>query len=104
MNVVVVNKNGNLEEHIVELDKLYTVCDYKTNKDFEHIHTFDQYEIYGKLKGKPDNENKYFNINKTVYGKVCIVKMDDNLTIDEWSQYYNVSTDNELTYEDYESE
>lgn len=105
MNVLVVNKNGNIEEHNVEFDKLYTLCDYKTNKDFEHIHTFDNYEVYGKLKGKPDNENKYFsNINKTLYGKLCIIKRDDDLTLDEWSQYYNVSNDNELTFEDYEPE
>ena len=104
MNVIVVNRNGILEEHIVEIDKLYTVCDYKTNKDFEHIHTFDSYEIYGKLKGKPENENKYFNINKVIYGKVCIVKKDDDASIDEWREYYNIKDDNELTYEDYESE
>jgi hypothetical protein len=100
-----VNKNGIIEQHNVDIDKLYTVCDYKTNKDFEHIHTFDNYEIYGKLKGKSDNENKYFNINKTMYGKVCIVKRDDDVTIDEWKNYYEVSeNDNELTFEDYESE
>ena len=105
MNVLVVNKNGNIEEHCVELDRLYTVCDYKTNKDFEQIHTFDDYEIYGKIKGKNENENKYFNINKIMYGKICIIKKNDDLTLDEWIQYYNVSdNDNELTFEEYESE
>ena len=104
MNVLVVNKNGTIEEHNVDFDKLYTLCDYKTNKDFEHIHSYDNYEIYGKLKGKPDQENKYFNINKTIYGKICIIKKDDDLTIDEWREYYNVSDNSELTFEDYESE
>ena len=107
MNVLVVNKNNTIEEHNVEFDKLYTVCDYKTNKDFEQIHNYDNYEIYGKLKGKPDNENKYIfpNLNKVIYGKACIVKKNDDLTINEWSTFYDTSeNENELTFEDYESE
>ena len=106
MNVLVVNKNGNIEEHTGELDKLYLLCEYKSNKDFEQIHSYDNYEIYGKMKGKPDNENQYIfpNVSKVMYGKVCIVKKDDHLTIDEWKEFYHVSDDNELTFEDYESE
>jgi hypothetical protein len=107
-NVLVVNKNGNIEETVIELDKLYTVCDYKSNKDFEHIHTYDNYEIYGKTKGKPDNENKYVfpNLNKEIYGKICIVKKNDNLTMSEWCKFYEITekNDTELTFEDYEPE
>lgn len=107
-NVLVVNKNGSIEEIVIELDKLYTVCDYKSNKDFEHIHTHENYEIYGKTKGKPENENKYVfpNLNKEIYGKICIVKKNDNLTMNEWSKFYEITekNDTELTFEDYESE
>jgi len=107
MNVLVVNKNGTIEEHDCELDLLYELCEYKTNKDFEKVHSYDNYEIYGKTKGKPDNENKYIfpNINKVIYGKACIVKQNDIITIDEWSQIYDIlKNETELAYEDYESE
>ena len=105
--VVIVNKDGTMEEleiH-VEHDKLYTVCDYKTNKDFELLNTVDMYEIYGKRKGKIGNENTYF-IDENYYGKICILKKDEDITIGEWKQYYDKGevNENELAYESYESE
>jgi len=102
--VVVVNKDGTMEEITVNLDKLYTICDYKTNKDFELLNTLDLYEIYGKRKGKMGYENTYF-IEENYYGKICIVKKDADITIQEWKQYYERAVnDNELGYESYESE
>ena len=102
--VVIVNKDGTMEEMSVNLDKLYTICDYKTNKDFELLNTLDMYEIYGKRKGKMGYENTYF-IEETYYGKICIVKKDADITIQEWKQYYERAVnDNELGYESYESE
>lgn len=106
MKVVVVNKDGNMEEIDVNVDKLYTVCDYKTNKDFELLNQYDDYEIYGKRKGKIGHENSYF-VEETYYGTICIVKQNDDLTMEEWSKYYttlNRSDEKELMYESYESE
>ena len=102
--VIIVNKDGTMEETTVNMDKLYTICDYKTNKDFELLNTLDMYEIYGKRKGKIGYENTYF-VEETYYGKICILKKDDAATINEWKQYYEKQVnDKELAYESYESE
>jgi len=106
-NVLVVNKSGIVEEHQCDLDKLYTVCDYKSNKEFDLIYSYDIFEIYGKIKGKPENENKYIfpNVNQALYGNICIIKKDNDITINEWNSFYNTYVnDAELTFEDYESE
>ena len=106
-NVLVINKNGSIEEIVIDLDKLYSVCDYKSNKDFEKIHSYDVYEIYGKTKGKADNENKYMfpNLNKEIYGKACVVKKNGDLTLQEWNDFFVLEKpENELTYEEYEPE
>jgi hypothetical protein len=106
--VLIINKDGEFEETNVPIDKLYTVCDYKTNKDFELLNKYEMYEIYGKRKGKIGSENSYF-IDETYYGKICIVKKGEDITINEWCQYYDKIrkseiNENELTYESYESE
>jgi len=106
-NVLIIHKDGSIEEVNVNLDKLYTICDYKTNKDFELLVNYEEYEIYGKRKGKLGNENSYFT-DETYYGTLCIVKKDDDLTINEWVKFYEkmskVCNESELTYESYESE
>jgi len=103
-SAIIVHKDGTMEEMTVNLDKLYTICEYKTNKDFELLNTLDAYEIYGKRKGKMGCENIYFT-EETYYGKICILKKDDDITIREWKQYYETTmNDNELVYESYESE
>jgi hypothetical protein len=107
-NVLVIHKDGEIEEVNAPMDKLYSVCEYKTNKDFELLNTYDDYEIYGKRKGKIGNENTYF-ADETYYGTLCILKKEDDLTIDDWNEYYdNISkaciNESELTYESYESE
>ena len=113
-NVLVVNKNGKIEENVVGLDKIYTVCDYKSTKDFELIYSYENYEIYGKIKGKSENENKYTfpTITNTLYGKICIIKKNNlPISLNEWNIFCkkdieteNILNDNELTYEDYEPE
>ena len=93
-----------MEEVTAQIDELYSICGYKTNKDFELLNQIEEYEIYGKRKGKIGNENSYF-VEENYYGKICIVKKD--LTIEEWRNYYNKISkkdENELTYDSYESE
>ena len=105
-NVLIIHKDGLIEEMNANLDKLYVVCDYKTNKDFELLINYDDYEIYGKRKGKIGNENSYF-MDETYYGSLCIVKKEDTISMNDWKKYYenlNKRDENELTYESYESE
>lgn len=137
MNIILIENDGTTyEKHIKTLDKLYSVCGYRSNKDFEKLHDwyFDNktYELYGKKKGKKDNENNQFP-HETYYGSLCIVNHNENITLDEWNmlymsiinadvekkkvddndsismsetnseEYINVRED-ELNYEDYEEE
>jgi hypothetical protein len=64
MNVILIEKDGTMiEKNIKSLDKLYSICGYRSTKDFEKLHQweFDQnvYELYGKKIGKYDKENNY---------------------------------------------
>ena len=134
LSIISIEKNGSVtEKKIKNIDKLYSVCNYRTDKDFEKLHEWDNdndsiLELYGKKTGKQNNENKYLlpNINRTFYGNLCIIKKDGSLTIDEWNLFYNmynipenescieetsddelnysVVSDIELTYEEYEEE
>ena len=57
MNIILIEIDGTTyEKHIKTLDKLYSVCGYRSNKDFEKLHDwyFDNktYELYGKKKVK----------------------------------------------------
>lgn len=134
MNVILIEKDGNIyEKNIKSLEKLYSVCGYRSNKDFEKLYEweFDKniYELYGKKIGKNDKENSYKfpNISEPYYGVLCIVKNNGSITLDEWNIFYMsfVSTsesnetdceesdedfhpqykyDDELNYEEYEEE
>ena len=54
--VVTIKKDGSFKnEHTKEL---YKCCKYKSEKDFVKIYQWDDYELWGKLKGKAGNENK----------------------------------------------
>ena len=94
-SIIIVDKNGILNEKKVKtLDKLYSSCNYRTNKDFELLHTWnDTYDLYGKKTGKSMSENKYLasntNLNIVYYGNLCIVKKGQSLTIEEWNVFYN---------------
>ena len=134
MNVILIEKDGNIyEKNVKSLDKLYSICGYRSNKDFEKLYEweFDTniYELYGKKIGKNDKENSYKfpTITETYYGALCIVKNNGSITLDEWNIFYMsfVSTsesnetdceesdedfhpqykyDDELNYEEYEEE
>ena len=104
MNVILIEKDGEIfEKNVKTLDKLYSICGYRTNKDFEKLYEweFDKntYELYGKKTGKKDKENNYvfpkFDTSSkitqdqpTFYGSLCIVKKNSSITLDEWNIFY----------------
>jgi len=101
ISIITIEKNGNIsEKNIKNIDKLYSVCNYRTDKDFESIHQWintnnnnnenDEYILYGKKIGKKNNQNYYNlpNITIPLYGNLCIIKKDGLLTLDEWNSFY----------------
>ena len=90
MQILLIEKDGNIIEKTVKsLEKIYSFCGYRTNKDFEQLIQWDTYELYGKRTGKKDKENKYrFSTNDKYYGTLCIIKKNDSITIDEWKLFY----------------
>lgn len=105
---IIVNKNGDLtEKKIKNIDKKYTCCNYKTEKDFILLHTYKninetykylEIEIYGKNKGRANNENKYEFArpidNELYFGNLLLLKKNnktgdyDDLFISEWEKIY----------------
>ena len=125
MNILLIEKNETINEKNVksiDIEKLYTVCGYRSNKDFQKLYQweFDNnvYELYGKKNGKSDKENKYkFPIERDrdkdrdidnnkhkmdkYYGTLCIIKKNGSITIDEWNIFYMSFTtkyDKDYTY------
>uniref|UniRef100_A0A6C0ESL8 Uncharacterized protein n=1 Tax=viral metagenome TaxID=1070528 RepID=A0A6C0ESL8_9ZZZZ len=129
-SLIIIDKNGTInEKKIKTMDKLYSSCGYRTNKDFELLYVWnDNYELYGKQTGKPISENNYVfplingNTNKTkYYGNLCIIKKGGSLSLEEWNIFYTnekvveeddnefdneniLSNDNELSHDEYEEE
>ena len=128
MNIILIEKNETIIEKNIksfDLEKLYTICGYRSNKDFQKLHEweFDKniYELYGKRSGKSDKENKYkFPIEierekekekdkdkdklDKYYGTLCVIKKNGSITLDEWNIFYmsittkdfnNVDVDND---------
>lgn len=94
--IILIEKDGTIsEKQIKTVDKLYSICGYRTNKDFEKIHEwiFDEnvYELYGKTTGKKDKENNFhlpIDSDKTYYGSLCILKKNGSISLDEWNIFY----------------
>jgi hypothetical protein len=128
MNIIIIEKNETIIEKNVksfDLDKLYTICGYRSNKDFQKLYEweFDKniYELYGKKNGKGDKENKYtFPIEKDrhkdkdkdkldkYYGTLCVIKKNGSITLDEWNIFYmsfttkdckNIDIDNDIDHD-----
>jgi hypothetical protein len=95
MSGILIEKDGTIsEKHIKTLDKLYLVCGYRTNKDFEKLYEwkFDEniYELYGKKNGKKDKEN-IFKLpidSYKYYGSLCVIKKNGSISLDEWNMFY----------------
>jgi len=92
MNIILIEKDGTMyEKKIKSLEKLYSCCGYRSNKDFEQLYewNFDNstYQLYGKKIGKKDNENNQLPYD-TYYGVLCVLKHNGNITLDEWNMLY----------------
>ena len=93
MNVILIDTDGSIsEKNVKSLDKLYSVCGYRTNKDFEKLYewVFDKniYELYGKKSGKIENNYIFPKDKKKYYGKLCIIKTNGSIILDEWNIFY----------------
>jgi hypothetical protein len=130
MNVILIEKDGTIgEKHIKSIDKLYSICGYRSNKDFDKLYEWECnnniYELYGKRSGKPDKENTYEFPeikDEKYFGTLCIIKYNGSITLDEWNDFYTITDtedievesesfntnkiqfEEELTYEEYEKE
>ena len=119
-----VHTEGTLSEKpVTELDKLYTVCQFRNDTHFTSLTCWTKNGIQYQLYGKPKNKNTKLNnytfpfTQEQYYGNLCIVKRKDgqyeSLTIPEWNQCMNlepfveegtIELKGELSKEDYEDE
>lgn len=120
-DVIIIEKSGNiLKKTTNNIDKLWTLCNYRNENNFIIIHTFYHdnysYEIYGKEKGRNGSENIFQHNNtfkhKTYYGNFCCLKkIQDkivNINLEEFNKLINTSKktlvteiNEELEEEDY---
>ena len=99
MNVIIIQKNGNIENKIMkDFNKMYSLCKYRNNNSFVKLHTWlcEDYvlELYGKEKDKEININ-HFEFpspieHETYYGYLCVVILNlkeevINLDLEEWN-------------------
>jgi hypothetical protein len=119
-----IEKDGIItEKKIKSVEKLYSICNYRNNNNFELLYTWrneSTYELYGKRKGKTACENKVIlpsPLNEEqFFGTLCILKRVNsqlaNLTLNEWtsinldvvSEEKIPPDEKELTKEEYELE
>lgn len=123
LTVIMVHTEGSVtEKQVADLEKLYTVCQFRNETNFTCLTTWNKQGITYQLYGKPKNKNTKLNhytfpfTQEQYYGNLCLVKKveDDyeNLTIQEWNQCMNlepfvepeVVVPGELRKEDYEDE
>ena len=111
-DVIIIEKSGNIFKKTTNnIDKLWTLCNYRNENNFILIHTFYNdnyyYEIYGKEKGRNGSENLFKHNNlfkhKTYYGNFCCIKKIDskvvNSNLDELNKLIinsNISLVNEI--------
>jgi len=122
--ILIIEKEGTIsEKKIKTAEKLYSICNYRNNNNFELLYTWrndSTYELYGKRKGKAACENKVVlpaPLNEEqFFGTLCILKRVNNqlanLTLNEWtnikldvvSEETTTPDEKELTKEEYEPE
>ena len=95
--ILIIEKEGTIsEKKIKSAEKLYSICNYRNNNNFELLYTWrndSTYELYGKRKGKAACENKVVlptPLNEEqFFGTLCILKRVNNqlanLTLNEWA-------------------
>jgi hypothetical protein len=101
INVIIIDKDGSVnEKRIKNVDKLYSVCNYRNADNFEQLYVWQNettsYELYGKKNGKANNENK-FDLPPPVdsdlfFGTLCVLKKVNDVYVDftvaEWKTFY----------------
>ena len=100
--VLLIEKDGNLKiTNIKDINKVYCVCNYRNDTNFELLYSWKNlnvtYDLYGKKKTKGAIKNIYqlpYPIDKeTYYGTLCIIKKIDNeivnISLDDWSSLIN---------------
>ena len=121
--ILMIEKDGNItEKKVKSIEKLYSVCNYRNNNNFELLHTWKNdcdYELYGKRKGKTICENSVVLPSplheEKFYGTLCILKKVNghiaNLSCSEWKNIKVVDIEEkivpdekELIKEEYETE
>jgi hypothetical protein len=121
--IILIEKDGTFTEKKVKtIEKLYTLCNYRNNNNFELLYTWKNdcdYELYGKRKGKSACENKAILPSplqeEQFYGTLCLLKKVNNnyvnITLNEWKNIRVVDIEEkfvpdekELTKEEYEDE
>jgi hypothetical protein len=123
-SLLLLEKTGTIKEKKVKsLDKLYGLCNYRSEDGFELLHEWTKattsYLLYGKRKGKQNGENKsvlpYPLEEAGFYGTLCLVKTvdgtEDSISLSEWTQFASSihseeikSDEKELKKEEYEPE
>jgi hypothetical protein len=94
---LLIEKDGNLTiTNIKNTSKLYYLCNYRNDTNFENLYTWKNtlvtYELWGKKKTKGSVKNIYqlpYPIDKEVfYGALCVVKKINqeytNMTMEDW--------------------
>lgn len=94
---LLIEKDENLKiTNIKDINKLYYVCNYRNDNNFELLYTWKNlnvnYELWGKKKTKGAIKNIYqlpYPIDKEIYyGTLCVIKKIDNeivnITLDDW--------------------
>lgn len=94
---LLIEKDGTIKIiNIKNINKLYSVCNYRNDTNFELLYTWNynnvNYELYGKKKSKGSVKNIYtmpYPINNEIfYGTLCVIKKINqelsNITLDDW--------------------
>ncbi len=99
---LLIEKDGTLKiVNIKDKSKLYSICNFRNDTNFELLHTWKgtvyHYELYGKKKSKGTVKNIYtmpYPIDKEVfYGSLCVIKKIENdivnMTMNDWNLICN---------------
>lgn len=106
IQIILIQKTGRLVNKRVKTiggEHAYKYCNYTSDKNFEHVHTYDangyEYEVYGKVEGRANSENKYEFPppidNQLFFGMMCVLKKNresgeyENLPTIEWRLLYD---------------
>lgn len=106
IQIVLIQKTGRLVNKKVKnisCENTYKYCNYTSDKNFEHVHTYElnnhQYEVYGRVDGRANTENKYEFPppidNRLFFGMMCILKKSkelgryEDLSTMEWKLLYD---------------